>query len=56
MKGIALTFASDGEVERQIFGITIIVLQEDEPLVQFRIQRSKIVQEALLAKPLHKAA
>jgi hypothetical protein len=47
-----LTFDGDSEVQRQIFQVAGVVLEEDEPLVEGRVQRSEIIQEALSAKPL----
>ena len=43
------TILVDCEVQRQVLGITLVVLQEDEAVVQLAVQRSKIVEEALLA-------
>ena len=47
------TFNSDGEVERKVFRIPGVVLQEYESLVKVRMEGRKVVQEALLlAEPI----
>lgn len=40
------------ERERELLGVARVVLQEDEPLVQLRVERREVVEEALLAEPL----
>jgi len=44
-----LTLDSNSEIQRQIFKIAFIMLEENEALVKLRIERGKVVQEALLA-------
>ena len=49
------TFNSNGEVERKVFRIAGVVLQENESLVKVGIERRKVVQKALLlAEPLQR--
>ena len=49
-----LTLVSYGEIEREIFWIPWVVLQEDKALVQVWIERSKVIQKTLLSQPLQK--
>lgn len=42
----------DSEVKRKILDLTIVVFEEDQALIKLRIKRLKVIQIALLAKPL----
>ena len=47
------TFDRDGERQRQVFEVPSVVLQEDETLVQFWVERREVIQETLFTKPLY---
>src|SRR6266702_201668 len=49
-----LTLVSYGEIKREIFWISWVVLQEYKALVQVRVERSQVIQETLLSQPLRK--
>ena len=42
----------NGEVEGEVLGIAGVVLEEDEALVQLRVERRQVVEPALLPQPL----
>lgn len=46
------TFDCHREVQREVFQISIVVLQENEAVIQIRVERGEIVQERLFAEPL----
>ena len=47
------TVRSDCKIQRQIFQITVIVLQENQAVVELWIKWGKIIQETLAAEPLY---
>ncbi len=46
------TINCNGKVQREILRVSSIVFEEYQTIVQLWVKRSKVVQEALFAKPL----
>lgn len=46
------TIDSYGEIQREIFHIPLVVLQEDEAIVKIQVQGLEVVKERLFSQPL----
>ena len=45
-------FLRNGEVQRKLFGVSRVMLEEDETVIKVGVERGEIIQKRLLAEPL----